>query len=74
MMIPFSKKAFYKFEHVLKQFCADDYNMYHPHGMKALIRNNHSDLGIALTFLEVQELLSMYEEVHVMEEVFGVLD
>ena len=74
IVVPFSQKAFYNFEKVLRRLKADDYNLYHPQGMKASIRNYQSDLSISLTFDEVHDLLTMYRDVHLMEEIFGVLD
>ena len=73
ILIPFPKEKFYGFEKVLTRFRSDDFNLYHPQGMKAMIRNNVTELCIALTYLEVQELLNMYQEAKLMDEVFGVL-
>lgn len=73
LFIPFNQKAFYAFEKVLYRFQADDYNIYHPQGFKAIIRSSQSDIAIALTYLEVQELRQLYQEAKLMDEVFGVL-
>ncbi|MGB0522610.1 MAG: DUF6686 family protein [Flammeovirgaceae bacterium] len=73
IVIPFNQKSFYAFEKVLKCFKPADFNMYHPQGMKAVIRNNHSDLSIAFTYSEVQDLLKLYREAKLMDEVFAIL-
>lgn len=73
MVIPLSLEGFLAFEKMLGCFRSTDFNMEHPQGMKAVMRNNQSDLSIALTVEEVENLLSMYREAHLMEEIFNIL-
>ena len=69
----FNESEYAKFRETLIYLDEYDYNKTYPSGESVLLKNTKSNIGIALTEKEVDQILHAYNEAQMFEEVFAIL-